>query len=470
MDKHILYHTVDNKASLLTTLSDQIWEYAELSMEEHRSTAAYLQILKDEGFQVEENLCNIPTAFLGRYGSGKPVIGILGEYDALSGLSQQPCTTEKQWLIPGGNGHGCGHNLLGAASLGAAIAIKEQIRAGNLSGTVVFYGCPGEEGCAGKTFMAQGGMFRDLDTALCWHPGDTNEVTTGSNAASIQKTFTFTGIAAHAAGDPEHGRSALDAAELMNIGVQVLREHMPRECCLHYSFLDAGGISPNVVQPTAKLLYMVRGENVRQAKALLARVEKIAEGAALMTETTVTSQLIDGSSNPVSNTVLEKLILDNLNQAPLPQYTEEEWSFAQAMKATCGDPVLPGQWVRESPALKAFSQEKTQGGTLPLNNFVMPYTPSCQMSPGSTDVGDVSWLTPTAQFTAVTWVSGSPGHSWQNVATGKHSIAHKGLLLAAKVLAGTAADLMEQPDILVQARKEFDVATAAGYDCPLNEN
>ena len=470
MDKHILYHTVDNKASLLTTLSDQIWEYAELSMEEHRSTAAYLQILKDEGFQVEENLCNIPTAFLGRYGSGKPVIGILGEYDALSGLSQQPCTTEKQWLIPGGNGHGCGHNLLGAASLGAAIAIKEQIRAGNLSGTVVFYGCPGEEGCAGKTFMAQGGMFRDLDTALCWHPGDTNEVTTGSNAASIQKTFTFTGIAAHAAGDPEHGRSALDAAELMNIGVQFLREHMPRECCLHYSFLDAGGISPNVVQPTAKLLYMVRGENVRQAKALLARVEKIAEGAALMTETTVTSQLIDGSSNPVSNTVLEKLILDNLNQAPLPQYTEEEWSFAQAMKATCGDPVLPGQWVRESPALKAFSQEKTQGGTLPLNNFVMPYTPSCQMSPGSTDVGDVSWLTPTAQFTAVTWVSGSPGHSWQNVATGKHSIAHKGLLLAAKVLAGTAADLMEQPETLSQARKEFDAATAAGYDCPLNEN
>ena len=470
MEKQLLYHTVETKAPLLTCLSDKIWEYAELSMEEHKSTAAYLQILKDEGFQVEENLCNIPTAFLGRYGSGKPVIGILGEYDALSGLSQQPCVTEKQCLTPGGNGHGCGHNLLGAASLGAAIAIKEQIQQGNLSGTVVFYGCPGEEGCAGKTFMAHGGMFRDLDAALCWHPGDTNEVTTGSNAASIQKTFTFTGTAAHAAGDPEHGRSALDAAELMNIGVQFLREHMPRTCCLHYSFLDAGGISPNVVQPTATLLYMVRGENVRQAKALLARVEKIAEGAALMTETTVTSQLIDGSSDTISNTVLEKLILDNLHQAPLPNYTDEELAFAQAMKATCGDPVLPGQWVREDPALKAFSQEKTNGGTLPLNNFVMPYTPSCQMSPGSTDVGDVSWLTPTAQFTAVTWVSGSPGHSWQNVATGKHSIAHKGLLLAAKVLAGTAADLMEQPELLAQARKEFDIATAAGYDCPLNEN
>ncbi len=470
MDKQLLYRSIDEKAPLLTALSDKIWEYAELSMEEHRSTAAYLQILQDQGFAVEENLCGIPTAFLGRYGSGKPVIGILGEFDALSSLSQAPCVAEKQPLTPGGNGHGCGHNLLGAASLGAAIAVKEEIQKGNLSGTVVFYGCPGEEGCAGKTFMAQGGLFRDLDAALCWHPGDTNEVTTGSNAASIQKTFTFTGLAAHAAGDPEHGRSALDAAELMNVGVQFLREHMSRTCSLHYSFLDAGGISPNVVQPTATVLYMVRGENVRQAKALLARVEKIAQGAALMTETAVTSKLIDGSSNTVSNTVLEKLLLENLQAAPLPVYAQAEWDFAQAMKATCGEPALPGQWVKENPSLKAFSQEKTQGGSRALNDFVMPYTPSLQIEPGSTDVGDVSWLTPTAQFTAVTWVSGSPGHSWQNVATGKHSIAHKGLLLAAKVLAGTAADLMENPQILSQARAEFETATASGYDCPLDEN
>lgn len=470
MDKQILYHAVEAKAPALTALSDEIWKYAELSMEEHQSAAAYIAFLKAEGFEVEENLCGMPTAFLGRYGSGKPVIGILGEFDALSGLSQAPCTAEKQPLVPGGNGHGCGHNLLGAASVGAAIAIKEQIEAGILSGTVVFYGCPGEEGCAGKTFMARDGMFRDLDAALCWHPGDTNEVTIGSNAASLQVEYTFTGIASHAAGDPQHGRSALDAAELMNVGVQFLREHMDKACSLHYSFLDAGGVSPNVVQPTAKVLYMVRGDHVRSAKALLARVNKIAQGAALMTETTFTSRQIDGTSDTVSNTVLEALIYENLKQAPLPVYTVGEEAFAAAMKATCGEPVIPGDGCRIDRKVKAQISKLTDGGKLPLNGFVMPYVPSNQMSPGSTDVGDVSWLAPTAQFTAVTWVSGSPGHSWQNVASGCSSIAHKGLLLAAKVLAGTAADLMEQPEILAKAKEEFLEATAEGYDCPIGKD
>ncbi len=469
MIKQALYDTVENRTAVLTDLSDRIWEYAELSMQEHRSAAAYIQVLNEEGFTVEDKLCGMPTAFLGRYGSGKPVIGILGEYDALSGLSQVPCSATKEALIPGGSGHGCGHNLLGAASLGAAIAVKEQIKAGRLHGTVVFYGCPGEEGCAGKTFMARDGMFRDLDAALCWHPGDTNEVTTGSNAASVQVEYTFSGTASHAAGDPEHGRSALDAAELMNIGVQFLREHMPKECCLHYSFLDAGGVSPNVVQPTAKVLYMVRGDSVRSAKALLARVNKIAQGAALMTETTFTSRQIDGTSDTVSNTVLEALLYENLKAAPLPVYTAEEEAFAAAMKATCGDPAVPGDGCRIDKKVKAQIAKLTDGGKLPLNNFVMPYVPSSQMSPGSTDVGDVSWLTPTAQFTAVTWVSGSPGHSWQNVATGRSSIAHKGIVLAAKVLAATAADLMAQPELLDKARQEFEEATILGYECPIGK-
>jgi len=469
MIKQALYETVENRTAVLTDLSDRIWEYAELSMQEHRSAAAYIQVLKEEGFAVQEKLCGIPTAFLGRYGSGKPVIGILGEYDALSGLSQVPSSATKEALIPGGSGHGCGHNLLGAASLGAAIAVKEQIKAGRLNGTVVFYGCPGEEGCAGKTFMARDGMFRDLDAALCWHPGDTNEVTTGSNAASVQVEYTFTGTASHAAGDPEHGRSALDAAELMNIGVQFLREHMPKSCCLHYSFLDAGGVSPNVVQPTATVLYMIRGENVRSAKALLERVNKIAQGAALMTETTFTSRQIDGTSDTVSNTVLEELLYENLKAAPLPVYTAQEEAFAAAMKATCGDPAVPGDGCRIDKKVKAQISKLTDGGKLPLNNFVMPYVPSSQMSPGSTDVGDVSWLTPTAQFTAVTWVSGSPGHSWQNVATGRSSIAHKGIVLAAKVLAATAADLMVQPELLAKARQEFEEATVLGYECPIGK-
>ena len=469
MDKQFLYRCIEEKAPLLTQLSDAIWEYAELSMQEHRSAQAYLDILRAEGFTVEAELCGMPTAFLGKYGSGKPVIGILGEFDALSGLSQVAGKTQREWKIPGGSGHGCGHNLLGAASLGAAIAIKEQIAAGNLQGTVVFYGCPGEEGCAGKTFMARDGMFRDLDAALCWHPGDVNEVTTGSNAASVQVQYTFTGVSAHAAGDPEHGRSALDAAELMNIGVQFLREHMPKSCSLHYSFLDAGGISPNVVQPTATVLYMVRGNDVRSAKALLKRVDNIAQGAAMMTETSVSSRQIDGSSNTVSNTVLEKLLQENLEQAPLPEYTQEELSFAAKLKKTCGEPVLPGQWVNENAQLQSFSKKASQNGTLPLNNFVMPYTPSKQVSPGSTDVGDVSWLAPTAQFSAVTWVSGSPGHSWQNVSIGTHSIAHKGLLLAAKVLAGATMDLMENPETLRLCREEFEIATQSGYDCPIGK-
>lgn len=467
MEKQKLYNTVEEKAPLLTALSDQIWEYAELSMLEYQSAAAYVALLKEEGFTVEENLCGMPTAFLGRFGNGKPVIGILGEYDALSGLSQAPGIAQRQPLKEGGCGQGCGHNLLGAASLGAAIAIKEAIQAGHLNGTVVFYGCPGEEGCAGKTFMARDGMFRDLDAALTWHPGDTNEVTTGSNAASMQITYTFTGLASHAAGDPEHGRSALDAAELMNVGVQFLREHMPRTCSLHYSFLDAGGVSPNVVQPKATVDYMVRGKNVREAKALLKRVDKIAQGAALMTETEVTSRQIDGTASTLSNTVLEKLLQENLLAAPLPQYTEEELQFAAALRATYDTSGLPGSNVEDDPFLRKVILDKTAGGSAHLNNFVFPYTPSSRMSPGSTDVGDVSWLTPTAQFTAVTWPSLCPGHSWQNVSCGATSIAHKGLLYAAKVLAGACADLMTTPEILVQAREEFSITAAEGYDCPI---
>ncbi|MGN0978698.1 MAG: M20 family metallopeptidase [Faecousia sp.] len=469
MEKQTLYDCVEAKVPVLTELSDKIWEYAELSMLEYKSAAAYLEVLKAEGFAVRENLCGIPTAFSGTYGSGRPIIGILGEYDALSGLSQQAGATEHKPLTEGGCGQGCGHNLLGAASLGAAIAIKEAIQKGQLSGTVVFYGCPGEEGCAGKTFMARDGMFRELDAAITWHPGDVNEVTTGSNAASIQIEYTFSGIAAHAAGNPWTGRSALDAAELMNVGVQFLREHMQPKESVHYSFADAGGLSPNVVQPTAKLIYMVRGETVQKAKALLKRVDNIAKGAALMTDTTVTSRQIDGTASTVSNQVLEEVLYRNLCTAPLPEYTEDEIIFAQQLRSTFDTSKLPGHRTYEDLSVRAFVTEKTQIGRLPLNGFVMPYAPSCTFSPGSTDVGDVSWLTPTAQFTAVTCPSGTPGHSWQIVTVGKSSIAYKGLTLAAKVLAGACADLMEDPSLLAKAREEFTLSTAEGYDCPIGK-
>ena len=464
MDKQKLHEAIEKNAAIFTGLSDRIWEYAELSMEEYQSTADYVQLMKQLGFQVEENLAGIPTAFSGTFGSGRPVIGILGEFDALSGLSQVADETQRQWKETGGCGHGCGHNLLGAAALAAAYAIKEAIENGELNGTVVFYGCPGEEGCAGKTFMARDGLFRNLDAAITWHPGSVNEVTVGSNAACLQIEYTFTGLAAHAAGNPEMGRSALDAAELMHVGVQFLREHMPKTASVHYSYLDAGGISPNVVQPTAKVLYMVRDKNVAEAKKLLARVNKIAQGAALMTETEVAWKQIDGTASTLSNTVLEALIYENFAATPLPEYTMEEVAYAQALKDTySAGPIVES----ENMEVCRFAQIHSQGGKLPINNFLVPHYPSAYISPGSTDVGDVSWLTPTAQFSAVTWPSGAPGHSWQVVSAGKSSLAHKGLLLAAKVLAGVTADLMTQPKILQDARAEFEISAADGYDCPI---
>lgn len=466
MNKNFLYESVDNASQIINDVSDKIWEYAELSMEEKQSAALYKKVLSELGFTVEDKVAGVPTAFSGSYGSGKPVIGILAEYDALSGLSQVANVTQKTDLVSGGNGHGCGHNLLGAGSLGAAIAIKNAIQAGILNGTVVFYGCPGEEGCAGKTFMARSGVFQNLDAALCWHPGDVNEVTTGTCAACLQYEYTFKGVSAHAAGDPENGRSALDGAELMNIGVQFLREHMSKKASVHYAYSNAGGLSPNVVQSEAKLTYMIREADVHNAKALLARVNDIARGAALMTGTSVSWKQIDGTSNTVSNTVMEKILYENMAITPLPEYTEEEWNYANALKATYHAATLPGQNTQIDKDLYMQVKEKSENGNRALNDFLLTYVPSNVFTPGSTDVGDVSWLTPTAQFTAVTWTSGSPGHSWQNVAIGKSSIAHKGVLYAAKVMAGAAADMMERSDLLAKIRYEFE-SCVGPYDCPL---
>ena len=468
IDKQKLYNTIDENAPEIIALSDAIWEYAELSMEEYKSAAYYCELLEKEGFTVERELCGIPTAFSGSFGSGSPRIGILGEFDALSGLSQVAGSTRKQSLVPGGNGHGCGHNLLGAGSFGAALAIKKAIEAGALQGTVIFYGCPGEEGCAGKTFMARDGMFRDLDAALTWHPGSTNEVTVGSNAACMQVEYSFHGVASHAAGSPDKGRSALDAAELMHVGVQFLREHMPPHSSVHYSITDGGGVSPNVVQAEAKTVFMVRSETVRKAKELLYRVNNIAQGAALMTDTQVTTRQIDGTASTVSNEALEQVMYENMQQVPIPAYTQEELAFAQVLHDTC-PAALPGTLSATNRDIRAFVEEKTDGGKRAMNDFIIPYVPSTMFTPGSTDVGDVSWLTPTAQFTTATWVSGTPGHSWQNVSLGKTGIAYKGMLQAAKILAGAAADLMESPALLEKIRKEFNKNAAEGYDCPIGK-
>ena len=465
--KQSIYDYIQSRADDFIAVSDRIWEFAELSLNEYKSVACYLDFLRKEGFSIREQVAGVPTAFAASYGSGSPRIGILAEYDALSSLSQKAGVAEKDPLVPGGHGHGCGHNLLGAGSLAAAVTIKKLIELGHLKGTVVFYGCPGEEGCAGKSFMARDGEFRDLDAAITWHPGDTNEVTTGSNAACLQYLYSFQGQTAHAAGDPHLGRSALDAAELMNVGVQFLREHMRKCESVHYSFLDVGGPSPNVVQPTASVLYMVRSDNVRNAKSLLERVHNIARGACLMTGTEVSIRQVDGTASTLSNTVLEKVIHKNLEAAPLPVYTDDELAFAEAIHNTYDCRDLPGTAPRFDWKVKQQVKEWTNNGQKAFNDFVMPYVPSDYMSAGSTDVGDVSWLTPTAQFNAATWPSNCPGHSWQMVSTGKTGFAHEAMLYAGCVLAMTAYDLMTEPDILTEARAEFNVTAAGGYDCPL---
>ena len=306
-EKRAALAAIEGKADLVRQVADSIWSFAELSLQEEKSAALYCDVLEKEGFTVEKGICNIPTAFSASYGSGRPIIGFLAEYDALSGLSQDGGSLTRHECVAGGNGHGCGHNLLGAGAFAAALGVKAFLEATKTPGTVVLYGCPGEEGGAAKAFMARDGLWYGLDAALTWHPNDANEVLTGSSNSCIQTQYHFTGVAAHAAGDPDRGRSALDAVELMNVGVQFLREHMSDKARIHYAITDAGGRSPNVVQPRASVLYMVRSNHVAEAVELQKRVDKIAEGAALMTETTFEKKFIDGLADTVTNHALPEL-------------------------------------------------------------------------------------------------------------------------------------------------------------------
>lgn len=470
MNKQQYLSVIDENASVFTGVSDAIWEYAELSLKEFKSCEHYVAQLRADGFQVESPYGNIETAFKATYGSGKPVIGILAEYDALSGLSQKAGKTEREELVTDGSGHGCGHNMLGAGSMAAAYAVKKYLEdKGPGSGTVIFYGCPGEEGGASKAFFARDGLWSELDIALTWHPGTVNQVRSGTCNSCIQTEYHFKGIASHAAGDPELGRSALDAMELMNVGVQYLREHMPAGARVHYAVTDGGGFSPNVVQPHAKVLYMVRSKLVKEALELQERVDKIAEGAAMMTGTTVTKQFIDGCSNTVPNKVLEELMWKNFSEVELPTYTDEEVAYAKAITESYEmvDDSLPGAPALTTPEINEFIKEQSQNGTKPINDYLIPYHYSDFQNFGSTDVGDVSWLVPTAQVSCTCFASKSPGHSWQNVSCGCTSIGHKGLLLAGKVIAATAIDLFEQPELIDAAKKEFDEKTTGGYYCPV---
>lgn len=469
MDTKQVINEIDKMSATFTKVSDEIWKYAELSVKEFKSAKLYVDVLKELGFEVEAPFDGIKTAFKGVYGSGKPVIGILAEYDALSGLSQKAGVAKRSEIVKGGSGHGCGHNMLGAGSLAAAYGIKKYLEGKKGKGTVIFYGCPGEEGGAAKAFMSRDGIFSELDIALTWHPSDSNEVVTGTCNSCIQTEYRFKGIASHAAGAPDSGRSALDAVQLMNLGVEFMREHMPDSARIHYAITDGGGASPNVVQPHARVLYMVRSKLAKDALALQERVDNIAKGAALMTGTKLTKVFIDGCSNTVPNKVLEEVLYKNFEKIGVPKHTKEEKEFAAKICKSYEivSDRLPGSCTYESEEQMKKVEELSKNGSLPLNDFLMPYMHSNKQSMGSTDVGDVSWLVPTAQIHAVTFASNSPGHSWQNVSCGGSSIGHKGLLAAGKVLASTAIELYENPDIIKKAKAEFEKKTEGGYFCPV---
>ena len=471
MKKQEIGSFIEKKRDVFIELSDKIWAFAETAFVEFQSADLLCEALEKEWFSVERGTGGVATAFCGSWGSGSPVIAFLGEYDALSGLSQKGGVAVKEPLVPGGNGHGCGHNNLGAGAFAAAVAFREYLKSSGKSGTVRYYGCPGEEGGAGKAFMARENVWRDLDAALTWHPEDKNGVFTGSSLACIQKEYIFKGLSSHAASTPHLGRSALDAVQLMNMGVEFMREHMSQDCRVHYAITDGGGVSPNVVQPVAKVLYMVRSTKVSRALALQERVDKIARAAAMMTETELSVRFIDGLAELVPNCALEELLYENLLLAGAPSYTEDEWAFARALVDSYE--VRPDETAAQqlSGVLSAediaFINEKSDNCKNPLLDFVIPYKTSEKCIMGSTDVGDVSWQTPTSQITAACFPNNCPGHSWQNVSSGASSIGDKGLLYAGKVIAACAVDLFEDPGHLRKAREEFEKRTAAGYDCPI---
>jgi len=439
---------IDEKASLLEEVADYLWDNPELAFAEVKSAAYLCEVLRKEGFRVEENLAGIKTAFSGTYGSGKPVIGILGEFDALAGLSQEAGSLEQKGL-GGDAGHGCGHHLFAAGALGAAIAVKKWLETTGNPGTVVFFGTPGEEGGSGKGFMARDGVFDHLDAAFTWHPGSANKLWTDRSLANYQILYKFDGIPSHASNRPDVGRSALDAVELMNVGVQFLREHMPNYCRIHYAITDAGGASPNVVQPHAEVLYLIRGADNATVKELYGRVNDIAKGAALMTSTKESHVFIKACSNLVHNTVLRKILHDKLVEIGVPQMDEQDLKTAEAFSRTALSDV-PG----------ADPQN-------PIGQDVWAYTEEEAQGYSSTDVGDVSWVCPTAQILTATFARGTPPHTWQMVAQGKLPQAHKMTRYAAKVMAASTVELMSSPALLAQAQEEFRKRVGDGYDAPI---
>ena len=451
---------------MLEKLNAEIWDFAELKFNEVKSAAAMTELLEKEGFRVTRGLAHMPTAYMAEYGSGKPVIAIFAEYDALSGLSQQAGVTTECAREGTNNGHGCGHCLLGTAAVGAGLLLRDYLKDKPGKGTVRVYGCPAEEGGSGKTYMAREGVFDDVDAALTWHPGTQNEIMTGSNQANIQAAFTFKGRAAHAAGAPQNGRSALDAVELMDVGVNYMREHMADYDRVHYAILDTGGVSPNVVQAHAQVLYLIRSKTNEETKRLYDRVVNIAKGAALMTETELSVRFDKAVSNLVPNTVLGKVLYDALVAVGAPKRTEEEKAYLRSFQAPLGQ-----ERVLKDPGMAPYPDAEHREALIaedPYGEFIIPYVPTSATQMGSSDTGDVSYVTPLAQFITACFAIGTSAHSWQWVAQDKGSVALKGCFYAAKVLAQGAETLFTQPQVLADAQAELKKRMKGKkYVCPI---
>lgn len=444
---------ISGKEEALKEVSRYIWSHPETRFEEHLSSEKLIEFLKSEEFTVEDNLADMKTAFKGVYGEGKPFIGFLGEFDALSGLSQKAFSLKQKPMEGNNNGHGCGHNLLGVGSLAAAISTKEYLKQHNLPGTVIYFGCPGEEGGSGKTFMARDGVFDQLDYSFCWHPSPANAIMSNKTLANFQVYFRFKGISSHAANSPELGRSALDAVELMNVGVNYLREHMSDTARIHYAVTNTGGISPNVVQSNAEVLYLIRAENLKKANHLFDRVKNVAQGAALMTETECEIEIDKACSDYTPNRSMENIMHQYLkDEENNIEYTEEELVLAEGI----WESLTQSEQENSYNMLQSFGvindKHKLENIKLShiVNDYVIPNTPML----GSSDVADVSWITPTAQCTCATEAMGTPLHTWQMVSQGLSSYAFKGMFRAARVMSNTAIHILHDKKLLKSIQEE----------------
>ena len=428
-NKKDVQKSIEKRAKDYENIAKSIWGWAEMGYLEEKSSALLQKTLSDAGFSIKAGVADIPTAFVAEYGSGLPIIGILAEYDALPGISQE-VATERKPILDQEAGHACGHHLFGTASTAAAIAIKDHLKKTGQKGTIRLYGTPAEEGGSGKVYMVRAGLFDDVDVVLHWHAGDRNAASPSTSMANRSAKFRFHGYSAHAAGAPEKGRSSLDAVEAMNHMVNLLREHIPDGSRIHY-VITRGGYAPNVVPDYAEVFYYVRDFNVDILEDIWSRVIKTAEGAALGTGTRLEYEIIHGNRPVLANNVVQKMMYDNLVEIGGVKYNRKEKAFAEKIYKTLRSPSLD-----LSSAKEVQSYEFTKGK-------------------GSTDVGDVSWMVPTAGLRVATWIPGTSAHTWQAVSAGGMSIGMKGMMNAAKTIAGTAVDIYSNPEVVKSAKKEL---------------